>query len=398
MGKQITLVALLLAQIATAEPKKDTIILYQVGQNGNYCVSITPDASGCVSGTDDQGNRYNTLDITQGKQVVFRNVSDAPHDMVITGANKENLPAQGPNGADAQKQMAQVDMNKEKITCSFHGDQLAVGYRVPNKQAVGELGEGHKESPDAVRNQDPNAMIATADDGGGQKKITKTQLADVSNEVLKKGRPEDVERLVAARPMLMDKLQEVRPLLAQDIAKSGALALKGPSKVGSAMGAFPGDGSAPAAGGAAVAAAKVSGAKGAGFGASGGTGGGAETVAAANFGSGVKVRDLSSLGDDLDARLLTQGEEMEEDEEGDEEETGAEARVASLGLGTPDRTKMKVVGGMPGVKKSMDRDSLFSSSMTPWIIGLLALLVMMAMRFVIFGTRSKKEEKGKKVA
>lgn len=230
--KSVILALVSVASIAHAEPgDSNTVVLYQVGSNGKYCVSYTLSEKGCISGTDDGGAAFNTLNFAKGKKVVFKNVSDAPHDMRFTGANAEDIPAQDPNGADAVKKIRVEDQNKEKITCSFHGNQLAVGYRVPG--ATSDEGSGHKDPTGQPRE-------AGARSGGDPfAKVQKTGLADVANEVLAKGRPADVSKLVQNRPELMAALNDVRPLLAQELKSQGiggAAAAVAQTAVGSSLG------------------------------------------------------------------------------------------------------------------------------------------------------------------
>lgn len=227
MVYKLALALTLLAPSIRAE--ESSIVLYQVGSKGKYCLSLTRDESGCVSGEDKAGNSINIMDVTRGKNVRFENLSDAPHDMRITGANKENLPAQGPGAAPVDKLMAKEDRDKQKITCSFHGDQLGVGYRVLDDSANAKAGgkaEGHKEPGVGGGNR------PTPGEGGGEmatssttgpidpaRPIRNTGLADVAKEVLAKGRPDEVKQLLNARPELMGDLKEVRPLLAEELAK-----------------------------------------------------------------------------------------------------------------------------------------------------------------------------------
>ncbi len=192
-----------------------SVTLYQIGSKGKYCLSLSRDESGCISGQDGGGNPINIVDITRGKEVRFENLSDAPHDMKISGANKENLPAQGPGAAPVEKTMAQEDRNKEKITCSFHGDQLGVGYRVLDDTAAAKTGQGEHRNR---RNDLPAGTEPSAGDIDPTRAIRNTGLADVGREVMAKGKPEDVAKLLEARPELMKDLKEVRPLLADEIA------------------------------------------------------------------------------------------------------------------------------------------------------------------------------------
>ena len=126
------------------------------------------------------------------------------------------------------------------ITCSFHGNQLGVGYRVPDGAKGAMAGGGHKdpatangEGATSSGSVAGGAGYGGAGGGGGaggaagevgmgtdtaQQKIVRTGLADVSGEVIAKGRPEEIERLVKARPELAEKLKATKPLLAQELA------------------------------------------------------------------------------------------------------------------------------------------------------------------------------------
>ncbi len=228
------------------------VVLYQVGKDGNYCLSITPNESGCVSGSTSDGDTVNLMEFVKGKAVVFRNLSDAPHDMKFNGANAEELPPQAPQASDAIKRFTTEDLVKNKISCSFHGAQLAVGYKVAGTTGQGAMkntdDEGHKDGADgpkagATQGQAGSALGAAGGTegangtGGGNLKIT--GLADVSRQVLAKGSASEVAKLVAARPELMEQLKEMRPLLASEIAPKIASAggLKGPSALGGGLGA-----------------------------------------------------------------------------------------------------------------------------------------------------------------
>ncbi len=210
------------------------VVLYQVGSAGQYCLSITPNVSGCVSGTSGEGDTVNLMEFVKGKEVVFRNLSDAPHDMKFTGNNAEDLPPQEPNAADAVKKFNAEDLTKNKITCSFHGAQLSVGYKVTGPAGMaaqrGADGDGHKDGADGSKPGAAEGQAGAgggalgalggtegaAGTGGGNLKIT--GLADVSKEVLAKGGSADVEKLVSARPELLEQLKEMRPLLAAEIS------------------------------------------------------------------------------------------------------------------------------------------------------------------------------------
>lgn len=307
--RRLTFSAMLLGALlsSSAWAAQDTVTLYQVGRNGNYCLSLTTSEKGCISGTNEDGSTINVMDIIKGKNVVFRNLSDAPHDMKFSGANAEEMAPQMPNGADAVKRLGAEDMQKQKITCSFHGAQLSVGYRVPAQRAPdapGGDGGGHKDpvsgggGPQASGGQAPagGPPMAGGAAGGGEPatKMKYTGLADVSGEVLKKGSAAEVASLVQARPDLLDKLKETRPLLAKEVAaslKSGLPGVKG-AGVDLSNGVFNGVGS----GGVRVAGmqgiaggAGAGGATKAGYGSASGAGG--------SGGGGSLVDKLDALGD-----------------------------------------------------------------------------------------------------
>lgn len=174
---------------------------------------MTKDAAGCISGVDEQGRARNVLGMFRGQYVEFVNLSDAPHDMIFSGANTDNLPAQYPGATMARKQMMYVDDKAEMIECSFHGKQLGTGYKVKEVDQGGgdwDKKEGHR--PDGST---PKTNTE------GPSRINFTGLADVGREVMSRGRPEDVKNLLASRPELMEDLKGVRPLLADEIAKNG---------------------------------------------------------------------------------------------------------------------------------------------------------------------------------
>ena len=136
--KTTLLITFLWATIAVAADPQTSVTLYQIGQKGRYCLSLTKDEGGCISGMDGGGAAINIVDVTRGKKVKFENLSDAPHDMKISGENAEDLPAQGVGANPVLKQMDKEDRNKQSITCSFHGNQLGVGYRVLDDTAGGK--------------------------------------------------------------------------------------------------------------------------------------------------------------------------------------------------------------------------------------------------------------------
>lgn len=377
-SKLLFLLASGLGYVASGADNPEVIVLYQVGQNGRYCVSLTPDSSSCVSGIDENGNRYNTLDITQGKQVVFRNVSDAPHDMVVTGVNKENIPAQAPNGDDAVKKMQIEDPNKEKITCSFHGDMLSVGYRVPKRMNEEEPREGHKENPDAERVVTNTDFSPTE---SNRKNIMRTPMADVSNEVLKKGRPEEVARLVAARPELMETLSQVRPLLAKEVSKMT------PTQLPSALGQFPqpvGTEKNSTPGRAAVALAK-------------GSNGPTAASQVATGESEIKVRTLDEAYEAYETfsseeETNSQVSEMSRDKShraGERPTLGAASRSA-----TSERTRMKTVRELASHSRNHSSQGQgASSAFFPWLLLGLTVALGATARFVISGTKRQGNEK-----
>lgn len=269
--KLILSTLLVIAWNATSRGEGDTVnqvVLYQVGQQGKYCLSITPNVSGCVSGTSGQGETVNLMEFVKDKEVVFRNLSDAPHDMKFSGVNAEDLPPQAPQAADAVKKFNAEDLEKNKISCSFHGAQLSVGYKVMGPAGMaaqkGADGDGHKEGADGPKAGAAEGQAGAgggalgalggsegaAGTGGGNLKIT--GLADVSKEVLAKGGAADVEKLVSARPELLEALKEVRPLLAAEIApKIIAAGFKGTGLGGGldGLGGAPAGAGAPGQGG-----------------------------------------------------------------------------------------------------------------------------------------------------
>jgi len=174
------------------------IVLYQIGQRGNYCISLTKEASGCISGVNPDGNTINLLDVVKGHEVVFENLSDAYHDMKFTGANAEDLPPQAPNASIARKEMRVADLEKQKITCSFHGDQLGVGYRVPEKMEATNTGHG-APPPGGIVGEGGSILPAPFTP---PRPIVRTGLADVSGFILKNGVSSEVNRLITMRPEL----------------------------------------------------------------------------------------------------------------------------------------------------------------------------------------------------
>ncbi len=188
------------------------IALYQVGKQGRYCVSLTPDAAGCISGTDDKGEVINVMDVLKGGKVVFRNLSDAPHDMKISGKNGEDLPPQEPNANDVEKGMMTIDLTKQKITCSFHGDQLGLGYRVPEAQA---FANGH--------NTPLGSMPQFTPGDSETKPISKTSLSDVSNFIMNGLFPNEKKRLMAGRP----DIAAAYPEIAAELGMKGGKILVG---------------------------------------------------------------------------------------------------------------------------------------------------------------------------
>jgi hypothetical protein len=211
----IAFVAVTVTGTLVAETEDEPLDLYQIGQDGVYCVSLTQSKKDCISGADEHGNPVNRLDVLKGRAVVFHNLSDAPHDMNFTGANAEDVPDQAPNGSAVSKVMRITDPSTQKITCSYHGDQLGLGYRVPDGgPAEEEQMSGHKKPP-----------AGGMGDPGPDRQLVPTGLADVSEYIIKKGSKGDVGRLLARRPDLEDKIQQFRPDLALDLfmGKGGKL-------------------------------------------------------------------------------------------------------------------------------------------------------------------------------
>ena len=217
MKGKLTIVLGVFVHLVAIGDQETSVTLYQLGSKGKYCLSLTKDEGGCISGMDQGGQAINLVDVTRGKKVRFENLSDAPHDMRITGANAENMPAQDV-GADAvYKKMAVEDRTKQSITCSFHGNQLGVGYRVLDDVAGGKA-QPNSEHRDRSKDGQLGADADASGEIDGPRPIVRTGLADVGREVMGKGKPEDVAKLVAVRPDLMDDLKKVRPLLAEEIA------------------------------------------------------------------------------------------------------------------------------------------------------------------------------------
>lgn len=216
----LIILGIVLALSEVADAKSDAPIvtrLYQVGKNGKYCVSVTPDESRCVSGVDESGKPYNHLDTIEGEYVIFENLSDAPHDMVFTGNNQERLPAQFPNAEKAEKVLRVSDLKGAMINCSYHGKMLSVGYKVRE----GKLDDsapinGHQKSatPFAAPGVNQSANAPT-------RPLVTTGLADVGSEVIARGDAKDVENLLKARPELLGELVETRPLLAKELIAKG---------------------------------------------------------------------------------------------------------------------------------------------------------------------------------
>jgi len=414
MGKIVNgalALGLMVSTAAHAESNDASVArLYQIGSDGKYCLSITKDTSGCVSGENDGGKNLNVLDFIRGKRVVFENLSDAPHDMKFSGANQQDLPVQAPGGADAQKQLAVVDLTAQKISCSFHGAQLGVGYRVPNASGS-QVMEGHKEVTTQGR-----ADFDVTNEGGGRnagasagpsQKIVRTGLADVAAEVLTKGRQADVEKLVTSRPDLMAKLQELRPLLAQEIAAnaggSGTNAKvttmgvgNGSSNLDANFGAKgEGQGGAPGS----VAGGGAGGGKPGSMFAAGGAGSAGGISGGDAAGGGVGRKDVK--------RLLVAANNGEEDHD-NAGEAGSSPGWASSILGMPtekrdegrglasaslgslegtDRTSLKTV--LKNKKKLPGDDN---SSRNRWLLVALVAAIAISSRWVFRATAGKKDE------
>jgi len=372
---------LVLAAPALAENKDgETFVLYQVGKDGRYCVSYTTNEAGCISGTGANGDTTNIINMAQGRRIVFKNISDAPHDMKLSGANGANMPAQFPGGGEVGKTMDQIDPEKQKITCTYHGNQLAVGYTVPKGFENGGA-DGHKDPVDLSGARRP----AGGGGGGGPvgdttaNKFTRTGLADVSGEVLTKGRQDQVEKLVSARPELMNKLQELRPLLAQELAQQGV------------------GGGAGGAGGVATTSIKglpIAGTKGDGaiFGKEGGAGGGLPALAGGASGAGggglvantygkggagsvfdrMVVKASSKIAGLIDkANLKMTDDELEFDDTGGEQgqaRSGGQGR-ARLADGSNDASTGRAVASAPDEyldRTRLKKAGLLGDGPAPW--------------------------------
>jgi hypothetical protein len=365
--------------------ESNTIRLYQVGTKGHYCVSLSKSTAGCISGVDEDGEPINVLDVAIEKNkgarfVTFENLSDAPHDMKFTGANAEDIPAQEPGGEVAQKAIKIEDLSTQKMNCSFHGDMLGVGYRVPSMISESIDNEpGHRE-----RGEGGTDTVGSKVDPGPAKAITSTGLADVGKEIMKKGRPGEVEKLVGARPELIKDLQESRPLLAREIiSKNPALgsAPKAVAAVPKPQGE--GDffrkqaGQQIAGGGPNVFGKPVA------RGAVGAGGGGVGLTEGSNIQGFDSGRGLASLDDD-DWDLEEDGHGEMRTHGSDKKENRA-VRTASLDS-IPEGMKMKVVrrGGWA---------SQTSGSSFKWIVLGLIAAGFGGYRFFIAGKRKKKGER-----
>ncbi len=193
--KPLILIAFLCLQ-AIAEVDQNelpTLQLYQIGQRGKYCVSLTTDESGCISGTNADGDLINNMDLIKGHKLVFTNLSDAVHDMEFDGNNKGFLPPQKPNGPLASKSMDASDPEKRSITCSFHGAQLGVGFRVLDKAPTTE--DGNRAVQGA-----PGENILK--DMSPAKALMPTALADVADFIIRRGVTAEVSNLLKSRPEL----------------------------------------------------------------------------------------------------------------------------------------------------------------------------------------------------
>jgi hypothetical protein len=400
----IALSLLVSSALSFAEQTPEQVVLYQIGQKGAYCLSITPNEGGCISGTASDGEAINLMEFVKGKQVVFRNLSDAPHDMKFSGANAEELPPQAPQAADAIKQFQQEDQNKNRISCSFHGAQLEVGYKVltgPGSAAQkGAEGDGHKEGADRAGvgtegGQAGGAGGATAGrmggegtaGAGGSGGLKMTGLADVSQQVLAKGNAAEVEKLVSARPELMGALSTLRPMLAAELTPKLAAAGITIPPAGSAGAGLPGG-----AGGRGAAGGGVAGAGGASL-AKGGSGELGNIKV--NLAEGAENEDEEVAA--LDDRMVLPG--------GNaavvgyrptglggvlKKENGQGGRkIASLGPDSKDslRTKLK-----PAVsRQKRDWLSVLKDGHT-WLILILGAAVLWTARVAVAGTRSKKDQ------
>lgn len=201
MGKQHAIfAALIIAAIGNIAEAK--LQLYQVGRDGKYCISMTQDESGCISGAKGDGSSENVLDMMEKGEVTFVNISDSPHDMKIKGKNAADLPPQYPGTASVDKQFNQADPEARTIECSFHGQMLQVGYRVM------PAAMGQDEGGDDGHRPDPTGGL------GAAQPIKNTRLADVSDFILGKGAGADIQRLLNSRPELSRRLQDLNPKMA----------------------------------------------------------------------------------------------------------------------------------------------------------------------------------------
>ncbi len=214
--------------LAAIGDPETSVTLYQIGSKGKYCLSLTKEDSGCISGMDQAGQAINLVDVTKGKKVQFENLSDAPHDMRITGANAENMPAQEVGAGAVYKKMDVEDRSKQSITCSFHGNQLGVGYRV-----LDDVAGGKPQANSEHRDRSKDGQLGDGGEASGEvegpRAIVRTGLADVGKEIMGKGKPEDVAKLVAQRPELLDDLKKLRPILAGEVAEK--LGMEGKEKL-----------------------------------------------------------------------------------------------------------------------------------------------------------------------
>ncbi len=409
MGKIFIGALVFFASIASAESNDNSVVrLYQIGKDGNYCLSISKDTSGCVSGENDAGKNINVLDFVRGKRVVFENLSDAPHDMKFSGANAQDLPVQAPGGADAQKQVGVVDLTAQKISCSFHGAQLGVGYRVPNASGS-QIMEGHKETGIEGRpNFDPANAIGgeNPSGGGGSRKIVRTGLADVSGEVLSKGRQSDVERLVSARPELLAKLQEIRPLLASEIA-ANAPGAKGAITPGAGNGSildsnFGAGKNGESQGGAGSSGGKAGGAAGSGGSYASGKSGaegtsGSDSVAGGGRKDVKRLLAAATAGEEASGARGAEGGSDHENsgwassilgQPSDGENRAALNAIQSASLspiGPQDRTKLKTIHK---IGKGSEMHGILHSR---WLLLALIIAIGVSGRWILFATKNKKE-------
>lgn len=195
------LFTLILFQLFAEAEQRPKLNLYQIGAKGRYCVSLTPNENGCISGANAEGNPVNVLDLYAGYDLVFSNLSDVIHDMKTEGNNSQ-AGVQPPNGPDAILKMDNPDSEKRAVTCSLHGKQLGFGYTVSDKINSGQ-GDGHRLT-DSIDGRPSGTDQGEIRDLGFTTglNVKPTQLFDVADFVMKSGTPLDRKQLIDQRPEL----------------------------------------------------------------------------------------------------------------------------------------------------------------------------------------------------